>query len=168
MVTAGVLLSTAQSLCMTPAKCRIASFYRLVVNGSRFYMKVEEKPGNKNGISFLGSPRQRNVTGKGQSKLIILKVTIMIMIMGVQKTRNHKNQRLGSGFDDLDPKLSLLCQGGDDVILPCKICGDARYASQDPYMHSLINWLSHSISTSNAIRSTFFLRRTQLQWVAEI
>ena len=33
------------------------------------------------------------------------------------------SQRLGSAFDDLDPRLSLLCQVGDDVIRPCKICG---------------------------------------------
>ena len=28
------------------------------------------------------------------------------------------NQRLGSAFDDLDPRLSLLCQVGDDVMNP--------------------------------------------------
>ena len=36
------------------------------------------------------------------------------------------NQRLGSAFDDLDPRLSLLCQVGDDVIRPCKICGGCQ------------------------------------------
>ena len=36
--------------------------------------------------------------------------------------KNSNNQRLGSAFDDLDPRLSLLCQVGDDVIRPCKIC----------------------------------------------
>ena len=33
------------------------------------------------------------------------------------------NQRLGSAFYDLDPRLPLLCQVGGDVIRPCKICG---------------------------------------------
>ena len=32
------------------------------------------------------------------------------------------NQRLGSAFNDLDPRLSLLFQVGVDVIRPCKIC----------------------------------------------
>ena len=41
---------------------------------------------------------------------------------------------------------------------PAKSAGDARYASQDPF----IRWLSHTISTPNAISSAFFLRRTQL------
>ena len=35
-------------------------------------------------------------------------------------TRN--NQRLGSAFDDVDPRLSFLCQVGDDVTRPWKIC----------------------------------------------
>ena len=30
---------------------------------------------------------------------------------------------LESAFDDLDPRFSLLCQVGDDVICPFKICG---------------------------------------------
>ena len=33
---------------------------------------------------------------------------------------------MGSAFDDLDPRLSLLCQVGDDVIRPCKICGGCQ------------------------------------------
>ena len=33
------------------------------------------------------------------------------------------NQRLGSAFHDLDPRLPLLCQVGDDVIRPCKFAG---------------------------------------------
>ena len=36
------------------------------------------------------------------------------------------NQGLGSGFDDLDPRLSLLCQVGDDLIHPCKIYGGCQ------------------------------------------
>ena len=40
---------------------------------------------------------------------------------------------------------------------PAKSAGDARYASQDPF----IRLLSHTISTPNAIRSAFFLRRTR-------
>ena len=38
----------------------------------------------------------------------------------------NNNQRLGSTFDDLDARLSLLCQVGDDVICPCKIHGGMR------------------------------------------
>ena len=43
------------------------------------------------------------------------------------------NQRLGSAFDDLNPRLSLLC----DVIRPAKKSAeDARYMSQGPSLHS--------------------------------
>ena len=59
----------------------------------------------------------------------------------VDNTSN--NQRLGSA-------LVMMSSA------PAKYAGDARYASQDP----VIRWLSHTISTPNAIRSTFFL--TQL------
>ena len=40
---------------------------------------------------------------------------------------------------------------------PAKSKEDARYASQDP----LIRLMSQTISTPNAVRSAFFLRRTQ-------
>ena len=43
------------------------------------------------------------------------------------------NRRLGTTFDFLDPRLSLICQV-DDVIYPCKICGGVRYTSQDPFI----------------------------------
>ena len=36
------------------------------------------------------------------------------------------NQRLGSVFHNLDPRLSLLCRVGDDVIRPLKICGGCQ------------------------------------------
>ena len=42
---------------------------------------------------------------------------------------------------------------------PAKSEGDARYASQDPFIQLT---LSHTISTPNCIRSALFLRRTQL------
>ena len=42
---------------------------------------------------------------------------------------------------------------------PAKSAGDARYASQDPFIQST---LSHTISTPICIRSAFFLRSTQL------
>ena len=63
------------------------------------------------------------------------------------------NQRLGSAFDDLNSRLSLLCQVGDDVICPCKICGGGV-----PDMHPKIL----TISTPICIRSAFFLCGTQL------
>ena len=45
---------------------------------------------------------------------------------------------------------------------PAKSVGDARYASQGPFIHGNQRWLSHTISTPICIRSAFFLRRTQL------
>ena len=52
------------------------------------------------------------------------------------KTSN--NQRLGSVLDDLDPKLSLLCQVGDDVICACKICEGCQICIPRS-IHSLID-----------------------------
>ena len=46
------------------------------------------------------------------------------------------NQRLGSAFNDLNSRVSLLYQVGDDVIPPCKSAGDARYVPQDPFIHA--------------------------------
>ena len=78
--------------------------------------------------------------------------------------RSHMNviitsikQRLGSAFNVNRP--SLLCQVGDDVIRPCKICGDARSVSQDPFTPSM---LSSTILTPICIRIAFFLRQRQL------
>ena len=42
---------------------------------------------------------------------------------------------------------------------PAKSAGDARYASQDPFIQPTF---SHTISTPICIRSAFFLRRTQI------
>ena len=50
--------------------------------------------------------------------------SLRFMIINMLLTSN--NQRLGGAFDDLDPRLSLLCQVGDDVIRPCKICGGCQ------------------------------------------
>ena len=44
---------------------------------------------------------------------------------------SSNNHRLGSGLGDLNPRLSLLYQVGDDVIRPCKNAEDARYMPQD-------------------------------------
>ena len=46
----------------------------------------------------------------------------------------------------LDPRLSLLCQVGDDVICPSKSAENARYASQDSFIHSFIHSLTHSLT----------------------
>ena len=55
-----------------------------------------------------------------------------VISLSVFRYYTSSNQRLGSVFDELDPRLSLLC----DVIRPCKIiCGNASCASQDPYTH---------------------------------
>ena len=55
------------------------------------------------------------------------------------------------GVRSFDPRLSLLCQVGDDVIRPCKVCGGCQIRVQRS-IHS----------TPICIRSAFFLRRTQL------
>ena len=60
----------------------------------------------------------------------------------------RNNQRLGSAFDVT--RLSLLCQVGDDVICPCKICGDCQSTSQDPFIQStLCLTISTPICTGN-------------------
>ena len=76
-------------------------------------------------------------------------------------TRN--NQRLGSAFDDLDSTGSLLFAKLVMVSsAPAKSAEDARYTSQDPFIHLLIDRLSHAISTPNTIKSAFFLHQMQL------
>ena len=52
-------------------------------------------------------------------------------LSGTVSNKTSDNQRLGSAFDDLDPRLSLLC---DVVRLPLqkKYAGDATCVSQDP------------------------------------
>ena len=69
-------------------------------------------------------------------------------------------------FDDLDPRLSFLCQVGDGVIRPCKkSAGDARYVSRDPSICSFRQSMpSHTISKLHFhISSMFFLRHMQLK-----
>ena len=69
------------------------------------------------------------------------------------------NQRLGIEFDDLDSRLSLLCQVGDDVTHSCKICRGCQIHIPRS-IHSIA--LSHIISTPMCIRSVSFLCQTQL------
>ena len=64
------------------------------------------------------------------------------------------------GVRSFDPRFSL--SFAKLVMMssaPAKSARDARYASQDPFIHRT---LSHIISTPICIRSAFFLRRTQL------
>ena len=64
------------------------------------------------------------------------------------------NQRLESVFSVT--RLSLLCQVGDDVIRPCKICGGCQIRAPRSIHHSFIIYqstLSHTILTPICIRS---------------
>ena len=47
----------------------------------------------------------------------------------------NDNQKLGSAFDDLDSRLSLLCKLVMMSSAPAKSAGDARNAYQDPFIH---------------------------------
>ena len=67
-------------------------------------------------------------------------------------TSSSNNQRLGSVSDDLDARLSLLRQVGDDVICPCKICGGCQ--KRAPFIPA-INVVPYNLD-SNHIRSAFF------------
>ena len=50
--------------------------------------------------------------------------TLISCISVFYNTKTSDNQRLGCVFDVT--RLSLLCQVGDDVIRPCKICGGCQ------------------------------------------
>ena len=71
-------------------------------------------------------------------------------------------ERLGSAFDELDPRLSLLCQVGDDVIRPCKICGGCQIRvprsihsiNVVPYNLDSNLYKEYVLSTSNATSVT--------------
>ena len=64
------------------------------------------------------------------------------------------NQRLGSAFDDLDPRLSLFVMSSAPAK---KLCGGCQMCIP----RSIHPTLSHKISTQIRIRSAFFQRRTQ-------
>ena len=66
--------------------------------------------------------------------LVIGPIFTVSELTHLYKTTN--NQRLGRAFGDLDSRIFLLCQVGDDVTCPCKICwGMPRYTSQVPFIH---------------------------------
>ena len=113
------------------------------------------------------------------SLLVIGPIFTVSELTHLYKTTN--NQRLGRAFDDLDSRIPLLCQVGDDVNHPCKISGGCqtcvprsiystnvamgmpRYARIPRSIHSRQSTLFHTISTPICIRSAFFLRQTQLK-----
>ena len=83
---------------------------------------------------------------------------------GEKKPYSHgtsNNQRLGSAFDDLNFRFSLLCQVGDDVIRPCKICGGCQICVPRSIHSCMQSTLSHTILTPIHIRSAFFLCQMQ-------
>ena len=63
--------------------------------------------------------------------VIIIKIIILIIII-----ITSNDQRLESVFDDLNCRLSLLGQVGNDMSsAPANSAEDARYAPQDPFIH---------------------------------
>ena len=104
---------------------------------------------NQNNRYLLGI----NATTKEKKKISDRKLDT-VCPAGIPRNK----QRLGSAFDDLDPRLfaTLVMM----LSTPAKSAGDASYASQDPFVdRSTV--MSPTISTPICIRSTFFLRRTQ-------
>ena len=61
-------------------------------------------------------------------------------------------------FDDLDPSLPL--QVGDDVICPAKAVGDARYVSQDPFIHAL----NQRCPIQSQLQSVLGVRSYYVEW----
>ena len=74
---------------------------------------------NKNFPNFISEPKGEYFQAKTYNHLNINQTKINL---------TSNNQRLWSVyvFDDLDPRLSPLCQVGDDVICPCNICGGCQ------------------------------------------
>ena len=66
------------------------------------------------------------VTARAGKDLISCLVSGLLTIVSITMENIHlhlttsNKQRLWSAFDDIDPRLSLLCQVGDDVICPCR------------------------------------------------
>ena len=59
--------------------------------------------------------------------LVVVVVAVVVMIVGsvsVIGINTSNNQKLGIAFNVT--RLSLLCQVGDDVVRPCKICGGCQ------------------------------------------
>ena len=78
--------------------------------------------------------------------------TTLLFVTSIRPLMTSNNQRLGSVFDDLDPRHSLLCQVGDDVICPCKICGGCQICIPRSIQSLNQPCQSHSISTPIFIR----------------
>ena len=71
---------------------------------------------------------------------------------------------LGSAFNDLDPRLFLLCQVGDDVICPCKICGGFQIRITRSIRSFTESTLSHTLSRLQFIPGvrSFYIKRNHL------
>ena len=74
------------------------------------------------------------------------------------------NQRLGSAFDDLDPRLSLFCQVGDDVICPCKICW--RYQIRFPTSTRSINVVPYNLDSNGPFAASGHMVQNPPCWRA--
>ena len=111
-----------------------------------------------------------NLTNKGNWSCVVERSVASSLIAAVDtsitaksdfpfKSTTSNNQRTGSALDDLDPRLSLLCQVGDDVIRPCKICGGCQIRVP----RSIHSMLSHKIWTPICIRGvhSFYVERNK-------
>ena len=141
------------------------SYMRLSETG----LQLVTEPFFKSLLVALYKDRMQNLLTRARILLPPGEARLMIGVMdetgtllpGEVRVKACHNQRLGSAFDDLDPRLSLLCHVGGDAIHPCKICGGCQIRvprSIHSYMQST---LSHIISIPICIRSAFFLRRTK-------
>ena len=80
------------------------------------------------GDTFVTYQHGKNLICKSTIEIFISVTFILALPSNVVNTSN--NQKLGSAFDNLNPRLSFLCQVDDDVIPPAKYAGDARCMSQ--------------------------------------
>ena len=83
-------------------------------------------------------------------------------IQGLKETTRYKTIKQviikDKGTRSMSPGSLSFAKLAMMSCAPANSAGDARYASQDPFIQST---LSHTISTPICIRSAFFLRRTQ-------
>ena len=126
------------------------SYMRLSETG----LQLVTEPFFKSLLVALYKDRMQNLLTRARILLPPAEARLMIGVMDETGTLNpgevrvkvSHNQRLGSAFNDLEPRLSLLCQVGDDVIRPCKICGGCQI-SVPTSIHS-INVVTYNLNSN--------------------
>ena len=140
------------------------------IEGARIYAENAIRKKNE-GLNFLRlASRVDAVSSKVQSAMMMKQASsgnvnniqwFITKPTGALTINLSNNQRLGSAFNVT--RLSLLCQVGDDVVRPCKICRGCQI--HIPRSIHSNNGVPYNLDSNlyYSCRSAFFLRQMQLK-----